>query len=318
MKHVLRLLSVILFIAVIMSLSAYAAEESSMILTYAKEHVVFSDLEIDIYRIADRNFDKLSPYDSYPVEVKGIISQTEWNGVAVTLSGYITADSVEPYMTAKTDSEGSVVFDGLEQGLYLVAGVRTEVGGKIYTFYDFMILVTEDVTAIPKAGISEPSDEEKIYSILKLWKKDDPNSRPNSVTVDILKDGEFYKTVILDYINDWSYSFKSDSDSVWHVVERNVPEDYYVQVTEKSTAFIITNIEYDKNPDDGRPGEDITADSGSNTTKPDSDTGNPGYNPPQTGDTFPMKRYMIMLCVSGMLLVILGLGMRRKDDAKSR
>ncbi len=311
MKTVLRFLAVVLCIAVIMPLSAYAADGYSMILTYTKENIIFSDLEINIYRIADVNYDKLSPYDTYPVEVKGITSQAEWASVAVTLRSYITADSVEPYMTAKTDSQGNAVFDGIGEGLYLVAGVRSERDGRIFSFYDFMIFVTEDVTAIPKAGISEPSDEEKSYSILKLWKNDDPDSRPNSVTVDILKDGVLYETVILDRINDWSYSFKCDADSVLSVAERNVPEGYYVTLSEKEAVFVITNTLYDTDRNDTTSDDDTSADTGSNTVSP-------GADAPQTGDTFPMKRYVTMLCVSGMLLVILGFGMRRKEDEKGR
>ena len=87
MNRIIRLLAVILCIAVIIPLSAYAAEECAMTLTYTKEHIIFSDLEINIYRIADRNYDKLSPYDSYPVQVKGIASQTEWSNTSQLYRG---------------------------------------------------------------------------------------------------------------------------------------------------------------------------------------------------------------------------------------
>ena len=201
-------------------------------------------------------------------------------------------------MTGKTDTEGRVIFNGMEEGLYLVTGVRSEAGDKVFTFYDFMIFVSENVTAMPKSGIGDPSDEKKTYTVLKLWKDDDSKKRPDSVTVDILKDGYLHETVILDSVNNWSYTFKTDSESIWSVVERDVPDEYFVTVTEKDATFIITNTVYDRNPD-------------GTTSKPDT-------NAPQTGDTFPMKRYVVMLCVSGMLLVILGFGMRRKDDAKGR
>ncbi len=294
-------------------LSANGAEKCSMVLTYSKENAVFSGLDIKIYRVADADLNKLSPFESYPVQVKGITSQSEWSDTAVTLRSYIVADSIEPYMSAETDAEGTVTFSGIEKGLYLVCGVRAEADSRHFIFYDFMINVSENVTAKPKSGISEPTGGETTYSIIKLWKNDDLHSRPLSVTVDILKDGELHETVILDHINNWSYSFKSDSDSVWSVAERNVPEDYFVLITEKAATFIITNTGYDENPDDGTPGKDTTAVTGTG-----SDTTGPDYDPPQTGDTFPMKRYMLMLCISGMMLVILGFGMRRKDDAKSR
>ena len=318
MKAFLPVLAVMLCLVMILPSAVFANEPCSLTLSYTKENVIFSDLEINIYRIADQNYDKLSPYDSYPAEVKGITSQTEWSGVAVTLRGYIAADGIESYASATTDNEGKVTFDAIEEGLYLVTGVRAEKEGRVFNFYDFMILVTEDVTAAPKASVSEPADGEKTYSILKLWKNDDQETRPASVTVDILKDGELYETVILDYINNWSYSFKSDADCVWSVAERNVPEGYFVTVTEKDTSFIITNTAYDEKDDDGTPGEDTTADSGSDTKRPDGTTVGPDADAPQTGDFFPMKRCMFLFCVSGILLIISGIGMRKNDHEKDR
>ena len=177
------------------------------------------------------------------------------------------------------------------------------------------ILVAEDISAKPKSEIHEPFDGEKVYTILKLWKDDSSKQRPPYISVDILKDAELYETVTLDSENDWSYTFNTDSAGKWTVVERDVPEGYFVVITEKETSFIITNTLYNTNPDDGTPGKNTGTDTG---TPGGSKPVTPGTNAPQTGDTFPMKRYMIMLCVSGMMLVVLGFGMRRKDDAKGR
>lgn len=320
MKKIIILLitAVICIIFLSAPLSVNAEEGCSLILTYTKEEVIFPDLEINIYRIADRNYEKLSPYDSYPVWVKDITSQADWNNVAVTLRSYIEADSIEAYMTAKTDSDGIAAFFGLEQGLYLVSGVHSEAEGKVYTFYDFMIFISEDLSANPKSVITEQTDEETTYTILKLWKDEDSKNRSAYVIVDIIKDGELYDTVNLDHVNNWSYSFKADPKSQWSVVERQVPEDYFVVITEKSTSFIVTNTAYNTEDDDGDSNDDTTGNLNDDTTKPGSKPSKPGTSAPQTGDNFPMKRYMIILCISGLLLVVLGIGMRRKDNAKSR
>lgn len=316
MNRITCFFAVVLCIALLTApFSVYADEGYSLTLNYSKEGIIFSDLEINIYRIADPDFNKIAPFDIYPVQIKEIASQIEWSEAAVTLRSYIGADSLEPYMTGNTDDEGSVIFSGMEQGLYLVCGVRAEKEGRIYTFYDFMILVTESVTAKPKSGVDEPTDGEKIYTVLKLWKDNNSEERPASVTVDIFKDGILRETVILDSVNNWSYTFNTDSAGKWTVVERDVPEGYFVVITEKETSFIITNTLYNTNPDDGTPGKNTGTDTG---TPGGSKPVTPGTNAPQTGDTFPMKRYMIMLCVSGMMLVVLGFGMRRKDDAKGR
>ena len=301
MNRIIRLCALIVCITLLtVPFSLYAAEKFNMDLTYSKDKVVFSGLDINIYRIADINCDKITPYDTYPVEVKGITTQSGWSEAADTLYNYIQADSIKPYMTQKTDEKGKVSFSNIDSGLYLVSEVSVEKDGHKYTFYDFMILVTEDVSANPKGSITLPDSGEKTYTVLKLWKDDGSKKRPTYITVDILKDGKVYQTINLDHVNNWSYTFKTDLDGTWSVVERNVPKNYSVVVTKKDTSFIITNT-YSGTETTTRPG-----------TTP------PGNNAPQTGDTFPMKRYMVMLCVSGMMLVVLGFGMRSKDDAKSR
>lgn len=313
---IIRFLTVVFCMVILTApFSVYAEEQYTLCLDYSKENIKFSDLDIAIYRIADRNYDILPPYESYPVQLKGITSQTEWLKTAQTLNSYIQADRIEPYMTAKTDEQGNVLFKDIDEGLYLISGVVAEKEGRTFNFYDFMILVAEDISAKPKSEIHEPFDGEKVYTILKLWKDDSSKQRPPYISVDILKDAELYETVTLDSENDWSYTFNTDSAGKWTVVERDVPEGYFVVITEKETSFIITNTLYNTNPDDGTPGKNTGTDTG---TPGGSKPVTPGTNAPQTGDTFPMKRYMIMLCVSGMMLVVLGFGMRRKDDAKGR
>ncbi|MBR4881854.1 MAG: Cna B-type domain-containing protein [Clostridia bacterium] len=331
---IIRILSVVLFILLLAAPLCVCAEQGCILtLTYTKDEAVFSDIDVYIYRIADTAFNKTESFDGYSVQVKNVSSQTEWNEIAVTLSGYIQADALEPYMTGRTDSEGKVMFGGLEKGLYLVFGTRIEREDSIYDFYDFMIFVDEDINAKPKAVVDKTEDGEKTYTILKLWKNDKADRRPALVTVDILKDGVLQETVKLDRENDWSYTFVTDSDSIWTVVERQVPDHYYVTVTEKETVFIITNTllddgEYppDTPPTDDSsdadtltpPGTDVPGLPGKDSSGEYGDKPGDNQNAPQTGDTFPMKRYMIMLCVSGMMFVVLGIGIRRNGDAKSR
>ncbi len=323
---IIRFFVVVMLISLFaVSLPAYADEPCNMTLTYTKDQNLFPDLVIDIYYIADQDLDKLSPYDSYPVEVKDITSQAEWNDIASTLGSYIIADNIVPYMSLTTDSEGKVCFEGIDKGLYLVAGVNGIKGGDEYFFYDFMIFVSEDVDAEPKSITMGSNGGDTEFRILKLWKDGSAADRPLHVTVDIFKDGVLYKTVALESINNWSCSFVGEGNSVWSVAERDVDKDYYVTITEKEATFIITNTAYDDPPDDDTPDDDISA--GSDTTTPGgSDTTTPGGGsttkpdpkPPQTGDVNHLKRYTVLLCISGMMLIILGFGMRRKDNAKSR
>lgn len=276
------------------------ARECNLVLTYAKEGIAFADLEIKLYRVARTTdvgvFEKLAPYDQYPVEVSRITSQTEWNEVATTLRGYVQADGLEPYRTATTNAEGNAVFEKLETGLYLVAGVTAE---DTYVFFDFMLSLPAvqdgeciyDVSAKPKSRLTEPSEDPVTYTVLKLWKDEGyEKNRPAEVTVDILKDGTVVETVVLNANNDWKYSFQcQDGKSVWTVVERNVPKGYAVKVTDKETSFVIVNTWEDQPVD-----------------------------PPKTGDTFPLRLYIVVTCIAGSALMILGVAAGRKNHEQKK
>lgn len=276
------------------------SKKCSLTLTYTKENKVFPNLEIKIYRIAkltnESEFEMTEPFDAYPVKVNGITSQAEWNEVASTLRGYIDADGIIPYRVQKTDVNGKAEFKDLDAGLYLVGEVSAEADSVSYVFYDSMMVLpsydgesyTYDVDAKPKSRQSEPSKEEKTYTVLKLW-KDEGNTanRPDSVTVDIIKNGRVAETIVLSPLNNWTYTFTCSDESSLSVVERNVAKEYTVKVTEKDSSFVIINTrEY---PQNERPA-----------------------NPPQTGDTFPLGFWILVLCISGLSLIVLGVIQRRE------
>lgn len=270
------------------------AMDCSLVLTYSKNDVAFSDLEISICRVADCDFEMQNPFDKYPVSVSDVKNQTEWSSIASTLTGFVQADNIAPYKTVKTDAEGKAEFDDIESGLYLICGVVAQKDKSIYTFYDSMLYIPQnsgEINVIPKSV--QLTELEKEYSVLKLWKDNGYINRPDSVTVDILKDGKTVDTVVLDMGNNWSYSFKtSDVKSNWAVVEKNVSDGYTVTVTQKDGSFVIVN------------------------TKTDINT--PSADNPHTGDSTHTELYIVLLCVSGLMIIISGIGLRRKENAAEK
>ena len=301
---------VLCLIVFLVPLEVFATEtapstKGTLTLTYSKEGVSFADLDIKIHRIAeiadDGTFKKLSPYDSYPISLTDISSQIEWAEIATTFRGYIQADAIEPYMVQKTDAEGNAVFSDIEKGLYLIEGLSVQENNYVYTFFDFMMTMPDSegnniITAKPKSDMNELTYKKNTYSVMNLWQDEGHSqNRPHSVSVDILKDGKVSDSVILNSTNNWRYTFEtSDYESVFSVVERNVPKDYTVKITEKGTDFVIVNT-LDKKDDSS------------------SDT-----STMQTGDTSSMRFYMILFSIAGFALIILGFAMRRKDDAQQK
>lgn len=267
----------------------------SLDVIYGKDNVAFPGLQIRIYRVAranaDGSFDLIAPYSGYPVNIHGITAKEEWQETATALAGYVVSDNIDPYRTQKTDADGVASFTRLETGLYLVAGITTENDTGTYVFEDFMIYLPTpvddgfdyDMEARPKCSSFVPKEE---YKVTKLWKDTGyTSSRPSSVSVEIHKDGVLQQTVTLNASNNWTYTWRvSVSDTgKWTVAEKNVPDQYKVTVSENAGSFTITNTRQTS----------------------------PG-NPPKTGDTFLLGPWVMAMCLSGSLLLVLSIYGRRK------
>lgn len=267
----------------------------SLTLNYAKESVGFQDLEIRIFRVADYlsngSYSLTGKFAEYPVNIHGITSQKEWTDTACTLEAYIPADKVESTAAANTDSDGTVMFENLQTGLYLVAGADIKTKSEKFRFEPFFIFLPTpdndggydyDLVANPKAGEVTPIYS---YTLMKLWKDTSSTaSRPADVTVEIFKDDSLWDTVQLNKSNNRSYKWETeDTEARWSVLEKDVPQGYTVKITEKGNNFTVINTK------EGTP---------------------PSI--PQTGDTTPLRRYVLLLAISGMVLIITGIFLKRK------
>lgn len=281
----------------------------SLTLSYNRGESAFSNLNIDIYRVAklcnDGTYELLEPFSNYPIKIYGITSQKEWQDTAQTIKNYVSANQVEAYQSQKTNEKGQASFVGLETGLYMVKGITAQDSKGYVVFFDFMVYLPTpvedgydyDVEARPK--YTEYIAPEK-YTVVKLWKdSEDSERRPESITVEILKNGKVQESILLNSENNWSYSWEvSDKDGVWSVIEKEVPDGYQVSITKDEMVFVITNSMSPMTPDDPE--------------KPES-------NIPTTGDTSPLLLYVIILCVSGFGLILLCiLRMRERRNEKKR
>lgn len=211
--------------------------------TYSSEGMVFAGQDIKLWHIADITEDAqyalAGSFRSYPIQVTGTSSQSEWDEMTITLNSYILADGIAADQTAKTDARGKVVFDNLTAGIYLVSSVRTEQDGKYYVFESFLAAVpgvdsegqwVYSVSARPKMSVHTPAKGEVTYKAVKAW-RDGGQDRPVSVSVEVRRDGQLQQSVTLSAENNWMYTWKAvDDGSVWTVNEVNVPEGYTVGI----------------------------------------------------------------------------------------
>lgn len=302
MKRILTILCiVVLSICLCAPVAAQPLDperECTLTLQHSKDGVAFAGVKVDLFRVAeafsDGTYAKIAPFTEYAVSIHGLTEAKEWSALASTLYGYVQADAIAPTTTATTDATGSVTVTGLATGLYLVGGATYEHETGAYTFDPFMLyLPTQtdgvyeyDVVAKPKADHFTPTPGETEYRVIKLWKDTGyTDHRPTSIEVELLKDGTPWKTVMLNEDNNWSYRWTA-TEGVWSVSESNVPEGYTVTSTREQTVFRLTNT---YTPDQPSPPE----------------------KPPQTGDTAPIWLYVLVMCLSGLGLVIVALALLR-------
>lgn len=277
------------------------ASDASLTLHYQKDGQAFSNLEIQIFRVAeafpDGTFALAEPYKSYPISIYDITVQEQWMSVAATLECYIVADGLSPTRTEKTDDFGTVEFDRLETGLYFISEAIADNDSGTYVFNQFMAYLPTPcsdgtynyrVEAKPKCISVVPKSQ---YRVTKLWQDGVKQSdRPKKITVDIFKDGSLWETKILSAENNWSYVWYASDDvlSNWTVAERNVSEQYTVSVHPNGTTFTIIN---------------------SHKSTHEIPEG------PETGDTANPILWIFATCISGILLVLLGIyNKRRKGE----
>lgn len=274
--------------------------ETSLTVTYQKDGTVFPDLNVCIYRVAQAfpsgKFEVIEPYSSYPVNIHDITAQEQWTNVANTLSAYIVANYVTPDAEARTNAKGIAEFASLKTGLYLVEEVIAENTNGTYIFNRFMVYLPTPqadgsylytAEANPKCVSFAPKTE---YRVTKLWQDaGHRNDRPEQVLIDIYKDGVLQETPILNAENNWSYIWyvSEDSQGRWTVVERSVADMYTVTIQQNGSCFSIINTYK------------------SNVEIPDS---------PQTGDTTNLTLYAILMCISGIMLIILSVCSRRHKE----
>ena len=275
---------------------------SSLTVKYGDNETGYEGETIDVYRVAevfeDGTYALTGAFAKYPVNIYGITTQKEWEYVRSTLASYIVADDIEPDYSDVTDEEGCVSWKNILPGIYLVSDVVVEDDRRTLEFESFLVVVPTanedgtynyDIVCEPKCVIFELEGEGEApfvvqYKVVKQWKDyGKEEKRPDAIEVGIYKDGILDSTIELSEKNNWTYVWKAEIDgSIWTAVEKDVPEGYSVTITEDENVILITNA---------CKGEGVR---------------------PETGDQTSVWPYILGLCCSGLLLIIVGIWRKRK------
>ncbi|WP_195985198.1 Cna B-type domain-containing protein [Clostridium sp. D33t1_170424_F3] len=249
--------------------------ETTLSLHFGYNNTAIAGARFRLYRVADVSesvrFTLSGDFQDYKVNLNRLDADG-WNAAGNTLAVYAAADHINPVAVRSTDNSGQLSFGTLDVGLYLVTAESKTIGKKTYRSAPFLVCLPSleddvwkyDVTVEPKCtmeshpggGEERPNPDTKEVTVLKVWDDEGyQEQRPQKVEVSLLRDGSVHRTVVLSAENYWRYTWSDLSNQYdWTVVERNVPEPYWVTYTENATVLKVTNTYMEDISDEPPPG----------------------------------------------------------------
>lgn len=295
----------------------------SLTIQYRYDGEAVSGIPFSVYKVAEVSevnavFTPNEDFAGYPVQLNDL-DAAMWADLAQTLSGYAALDGISPLSSGVTDKNGMLVFSSqpgadMKPGLYLVVSPATTAGGYTYTTQPALICLPNrnedyswnyDAVMRPKCSrrALPHSPSRVIRKVLKVWDDEkNENSRPEEITVHLLRDGAIYDTQILSAQNQWRFTWRDLPDVYdWQVVEEPV-DGYRTLVSREGVTFVVNNSYVPDEPPPGEPPPD----------EPPPSEPPPDEPPklPQTGTTW----YLVPILASvGLLLLLIGLLRRRSE-----
>lgn len=294
-------------------MSSQAADaEGSLTLICQKDDFKLEGLEWDLYRVGSRDGERFvleGEFSEYPVVIDDF-SESAMNASAKTLENFAVLDHIPPIANGLTDANGVLVFDGLEEGLYLVSGHILHVDNTVYVPSTMLFEINSsdaslDWDAYPKFVYRTMSSQEIQFTVKKVWlnEDDEPYDATTSITVEIFRDRELYERVVLNEENNWTYQWKGLDRYEWRVREVEIPEGFTVAYESNETQYLIINTFHGITTTDI-----VTTTSTTETTTTTTDTtlvttATSDERLPQTGQLWwPV----IVLGLAGVILVAIG------------
>ncbi len=196
-----------------------------------------------------------SGFEDSGISIAGIVNDPSAQNAKQVLR-YIDENDVASL--SAVSAGGRAYFELLESGIW-IAYVEAD---QPYEFDPFFVLLPMkldghlhyDIISTPKMQENIPNDQ-AVY-VVKRWDDRDnaANKRPDRIVVDLLCNGEWMDTAVLNAENGWAYTFTDLPDGQTYTVSEQAVADYQVQYSGDATnGFVITNTYVgDKLPQTGQ------------------------------------------------------------------
>ena len=279
----------------VFALPVQAAKNGSItIIDKTYKGKLLENINVKLYKVADFTDDSRSEivmkdaFKGFELDIDKLVSSDSLEESARLCESFIKEHSINPLATTETDENGKAVFSNVSDGIYFV--IQSQVNTDEYTitsvpFYVQVPFVDKDgnvnyqVTTYPKNEVIYHEDMDEL-SVVKIWKDNNNKDklRPDYIEVGLYGDGKLKETVVLNDLNNWSYTWTDLSKDVdWNVEEINVPDNYRMTSERNQNHITITN-EFDSDGD--------------------------SYEIADTGDKMRIGFYFMLFAVSGGLLLI--------------
>lgn len=241
-------------------------------------------------------------------ETSGFITGKEAQRITVDADDY-TAYGGKTYTFISADLDGTAVTDAGNAFTWTLDEANHTYILKLYY---------ERTEKTPDPDPDTGDDDVDIF-VSKVWKDDGSDLRPDSISVQLYRNGKAYgDEVTLSENNNWRYTWSGLKDSyTWTVEEVDVPDGYVSESSRVGNRWIITNtlegteIKEPETPATALPDTDVPTSDDTGVDLPEPEV--PKADAPKTGDAAGL--WAMAAAVSGMGLVWLAIsGKKRKEE----
>ena len=299
-----NLFSIIICSFLIMSSNIFAANFSeekndlSITIEYENHGKKIKDVTFIIYYIAQMSDNLEFTWDEQFAFLDSILelndlTTDDWKKISNTLSTYIDLYQLLPYDTNQTDTNGRAEFKDLKQGLYLIVGSKHVTNERMYSIMPSLVTLPNldenrnwngQIVIYPKY---EDIGQVTSFEVIKQW-VDSHNSsnRPEYIEIELLQDGTVIDVQKLSVENNWRYRWTNlETGFEYKVVEKELPAGYKVEINKIDKDSVVITNEYPNLPP-----------------------------PPGLEDTGVMWWPVPILFITGLLFVIIGFILARKEN----
>lgn len=216
----------------------------SVTLIEQKENTPIVGAELSVYHVATALLDENENLIyNYTNDFKQLGTAINDVSLVTKLDSFVSQNSV-PSTKMTTNTEGTAWCNKLPIGLYFVKQTVAVEG--FVPCNSFLVTVPNEkegeyvyeVNATPKTEVARYTS----ITIKKVWNTDRFTELAESVTVQLLRDGNVIKTAILNAQNNWQVTYtdipKSDAYSIKEV---DVPKGFTATYKQKGSVFTVTN-----------------------------------------------------------------------------